>query len=103
MIDALADHDSALQLVYLMRQEVFFSEGRRPADLGIRLPVCEVEAAHAGNSAPFVEAWIPAFIPLNGGLDEFTVDDEARTVTITHNMNRVIVDNAHTADVVPFE
>lgn len=103
MIDRLADHDSALEMVYLMRQEVFFAEGRRPADLGIRLPVCEVEAAHASNSAAYVEAWIPSFIPQGGGLDEFTVDDEARTVTITHNMNRVIAANAHTADVAPFE
>ena len=103
MIDGLADHDSALEMVYLMRQEVFFAEGRRPADLGIRLPVCEVEAAHASNSAAYVEAWIPSFIPQGGGLDEFTVDDEARTVTITHNMNRVIAANAHTADVAPFE
>ena len=103
MILGLTDHDSALELVYLMRQEIFFAEGRRPADLGIRMPVCEVEAAHAGNSAAYVEAWIPSFIPLDGGLDDFTVDDQARTVTITHNMNRVIVDNARTADVAPFE
>ncbi|MBR5728543.1 MAG: hypothetical protein IKX39_07850 [Muribaculaceae bacterium] len=103
MIDALADHDSALELLYLMRQEIFFAEGRRPADLGIRLPLCEVEAAHASNGAEYTQAWIPSFIPLNGGMDDFTIDEQAMTVTIAHNMNRVIVDNARTADVAPFE
>ena len=103
MIDALDSHDSAMELLYLMRQEIFFAEGRRPADLGIRLPLCEVEAAHASNGAEYTQAWIPSFIPLNGGMDDFTIDDQAMTVTIAHNMNRVIVDNARTADVAPFE
>ena len=103
MIDGLDNHDSALELVYLMRQEVFFAEGRRPADLGIRLPLCEVEAANASNGKSYIEAWIPQFVPRNYGLDEFTVDDEAKTVTITHNMNRIIAENAHSADVAPFE
>ena len=103
MIDGLDNHDSALELVYLMRQEIFFAEGRRPADLGIRLPLCEVEAANAGNGAGYTEAWIPQFVPRNYGLDEFTVDEEAKTVTIAHNMNRVLVENAHSADAVPFE
>lgn len=103
MIDGLDNHDSALELVYLMRQEIFFAEGRRPADLGIRLPLCEVEAAHTADAATFTEAWIPAFVPRNYGLDEFTVDEKAKTVTIAHNMNRVIVENARSADVAPFE
>lgn len=103
MIDALDTHDSALELLYLMRQEIFFAEGRRPADLGIRLPLCEVEAANASNGAEYTQAWIPSFIPLNGGMDDFTIDQQAMTVTIAHNMNRVIVDNAHSADVAPFE
>ena len=103
MIDRLDNHDSALELTYLMRQEIFFAEGRRPADLGIRLPLCEVEAANAGNGEKYTEALIPAFVPLNYGLDDFKVDDEAKTVTITYNMNRVIAQNAHSADVVPFE
>ena len=103
MIDGLDNHDSALELVYLMRQEIFFAEGRRPADLGIRLPLCEVEAANTINGASYTEAWIPQFVPRNYGLDEFTVDDEAKTVTIAHNMNRIIVENARTSDAAPFE
>ena len=103
MIDGLDNHDSALELVYLMRQEIFFAEGRRPADLGIRLPLCEVEAANTTNGASYTEAWIPQFVPRNYGLDEFTFDDEAKTVTIAHNMNRIIVENAQSSDAAPFE
>ena len=103
MIDGLSDHDSALELVYLMRQEIFFAEGRRPADLGIRLPLCEVEAAHASNGAAYTEAFIPTFVPQNYGLDEFTIDDAAKTVTIKHNMNHIIATNAKAKEVVPFE
>ena len=103
MIEGLDNHDSALELVYLMRQEIFFAEGRRPADLGIRLPLCEAEAANTGSGAAYTEAWIPSFVPKNYGLDDFIVDDEAKTVTITHNMNRIIVENAHSKDVAPFE
>lgn len=103
MIDGLDSHDSALELTYLMRQEIFFAEGRRPADLGIRLPLCEVEAAKANNGENYTEAWIPSFVPLNYGLDDFKVDDETKTVTITYNMNHIIMQNAKSPDVAPFE
>ena len=103
MIDGLSDHDSALELVYLMRQEVFFAEGRRPADLGIRMPLCEVEAANQTDMAAYTEAFIPSFVPQNYGMDEFTIDETSMTVTITYNMNRIIAKNAHSDSVVPFE
>ena len=103
MIDGVNTHDSALELVYLMRQEIFFAEGRRPADLGIRLPLCEVETAHASNGAQYTEAWIPAFVPKNSGMDDFVINKEDKTVTIKYNMNRLVVENSHSADVVPFE
>ena len=103
MIDGLDNHDSALELLSLMRQELFFAEGRRPADLGIRLPLCEAEAANVENAQAYITPWIPAFVPQNYGLDDFTIDEEKKVVTITHNMNRVIVANAHAADVAPFE
>jgi len=103
MIDGLDNHDSALELLYLMRQEIFFAEGRRPADLGIRLPLCEVEAVGLGNADAYTEAFIPSFVPKNGGLDDFTINDEAKTVTITYNMNKVLVEHARAAEVMPFE
>ena len=56
-----------------------------------------------GKESPYTEAWIPSFVPQNYGLDDFTVNDETKTVTITYNMNRIIVENAHSKDVAPFE
>ena len=103
MVSALTTHDETLETIYLLRQEIFFAEGRRPADLGIRLPLCEVEAAAVLGGAAYIEAQIPSFIPLDQGMDAFTVDDVAKTVTITYNMNRLIVENAASDEVVPFE
>lgn len=103
MVTALTTHDEALEMIYLMRQEIFFAEGRRPADLGIRLPICEVEAAATTGASAYTEAQIPSFIPLDQGMDAFTIDDENKTVTILYNMNRIIVENAASKEVVPFE
>ncbi len=101
MIDQCEGQDNLLRLVYLMRQEIFFGEGRRAADLGIRLPVCEVEAANTASEG-YTQAQIPSFIPLNQDMDAFTIDYEAKTVVIKHNMNNVIVDNKNTEYVAPF-
>ena len=103
MIAQTDSHDAMLELIYLMRQEIFICEGRRVTDLGIRLPVCEVEAAHASNAAGYTTARIPEFIPLGQEMDAFTVDETTKTVTIKHNMNRVIVSHRTSSDVVPFE
>lgn len=103
MIDAADGHDSLLELVYLMRQEIFFAEGRRVADLGIRLPVSDVEAANTPSASGYTDAVVPQFIPLNGEMDAFDMDEAAETVTIHYNMNRVIVTNRKTDYVVPFE
>ncbi|TGX79907.1 hypothetical protein E5358_14260 [Palleniella muris] len=93
-----------LELVYLLRQEVFFAEGRRFSDLGMRLPLCEVEAAKVRNRYPdvdvsmFIKAYIPAYLPTEQyGMDAYTVDAADRTVTIKYNLNRLIVDSHATA------
>ena len=85
-----------------MRQEIFFADGRRVADLGIKLPVCEVEAANTPSAKPYMEALIPSFIPLNQGMDDFTMDETTKKVTIRYNMNKVIVENKSSEYVVPF-
>ena len=77
-------------------------EGRRVADLGIRLPVCEVEAANTPSAADYMEALIPSFIPLNYVMDSFAMDDDAMEVTIAYNMNRIIVENKASEYVAPF-
>lgn len=97
MISDLQSADQALELIYLMRQEIFMAEGRRVADLGIRLPVCETEAVGNASAQPYLEALIPDYIPLNQGMDEFTIDEATKTVTITYNMNRVLVEHKATA------
>ena len=101
MIDHCNGQDNLLRLLYLMRQEIFFGEGRRAADLGIRLPVCEVEAANTASEG-YTQAQIPSFIPLNQDMDAFTIDNETKTVVIKYNMNNVIVDNKNTEYVAPF-
>ncbi len=102
MISAASTADDLLELVYLMRQEIFIAEGRRVADLGIRLPLCEVEAANVKNGFEYTTAQIPPFIPLGGGMDDFTIDEATRTVVIAHDMNKIIVQNKATSYVAPF-
>lgn len=102
MIDTPTTVDGLLEVLYLMRQEIFMAEGRRAADLGIRLPVCETEAANTPSAAAYTEAQIPPFIPLNQDMDAFEMDTDAKTVVIKYNMNRVIVQNKATEYVAPF-
>lgn len=101
MINQCDEQDNLLRILYLMRQEIFFGEGRRASDLGIRLPVCEVEAANTPSEG-YTQAQIPSFIPLNQDMDAFTIDNETKTVVIKYNMNNVIVDNKNTEYVAPF-
>lgn len=102
MIEAAQTQDELLELIYLMRQEIFFGEGRRPADLGLRMPLSNVEAAHVKDAKDYGTAVIPPFIPTDGGLDDFTMDEDNHTVVIKYNMNRVIVENKNSEYVVPF-
>ena len=71
-------------------------------DLGIRLPISDVEAAHNEAAKPYTQAQIPSFIPLGQGMDAFTIDTENHLVTIQYNMNKVIVENKNSEFVVPF-
>ncbi|MFZ1235419.1 MAG: hypothetical protein WAR39_00125 [Prevotella sp.] len=102
MVDSSSDTDQLLALIYLMRQEVFMAEGRRMNDLGIRLPISDVEAAHNEAAKPYTQAQIPSFIPLGQGMDAFTMDTENHLITIQYNMNKVIVENKNSEFVVPF-
>lgn len=47
---AAAHPDALLEMVYLLRQEIFFAEGRRASDLGIRLPLSEIEYLARGSA-----------------------------------------------------
>ncbi|MEX2586189.1 MAG: tetratricopeptide repeat protein [Balneolaceae bacterium] len=80
----------ALELLYLMRQEVFFGEGRRMADLGVKWPVSETEALNNENiTQEDRTAHIPSWMPgTYSSINEYTVDGE--DITITVNLNRLI-------------
>lgn len=97
--------DAALELLYLVRQEIFFAEGRRFTDLGLRYPVSYDEIVSNPNinvGDPATIGQIPSFIPLAKGMDAFTYDANAGTVVISTNMNKVLVANKSNPAIVPF-
>ncbi|MBO6524439.1 MAG: hypothetical protein JJ971_11475 [Balneolaceae bacterium] len=88
-VAALATNEEALTMLYLLRQEIFFGEGRRMSDLGIRWPVAEREARINPNIlASDRTATIPAYLPTIVEFDAFTIN--GTEVTIQHNLNRTI-------------
>ncbi len=92
------------KLLYRMRQEIFFGEGRRMSDLGIRLPIMQraIDASPAVNAGEYgTSVHIPSFIPADDGLDAFSVDEATSTVTITYDMNQRIAENI--SEVSPFK
>ncbi|TYP92315.1 hypothetical protein BC792_11790 [Sphingobacterium allocomposti] len=102
-IDAVRTQDDALYLIYLMRQEIFIAEGRRMTDLGIRFPISQREQLsnnHVTNE--HINAIIPDFIPGNRGMDDFVYDKSSATVTMRHDMNKVLVQNKTSPYVMPF-
>ncbi len=104
-IAALTGIEEAVELLYLMRQEVFMAEGRRMIDMGVKLPIAELEANDNPNidlSSSFATAQIPAFLPPGEEIDAFTLDEDAGLVVIMHNLNSVIAANRTAPEVVPF-
>lgn len=100
-IDALPDNEEELvRTLFLLRQEIFFLEGRRINDLGIRLPLWRRQldvnpiGSGPGFDLPIVPAYIPAFATFNPGthdMDAFTVS--GNVVTCSVDMNRVLARN----------
>lgn len=105
MIDGATTEVALLELLYLMRQEIFIVEGRRMTDLGIRYPVAWDESVTNPNipsTSNALRAILPSWIPLDYGLDRFTFTDGDTIAVVAHNMNRVIVANRATNEVLPF-
>lgn len=101
--------EQLLELLYLMRQEIFLAEGKRMVDLGIQFPLSDLErnsnpqaAAVLSQNPQWRQAQIPDFIPLASEMNAFIYNEAARTVVIRHNMNRVVVQNRASPMVVPF-
>ena len=105
MIDAIGDGDRALEILYLMRQEIYIAEGRRMSDLGIRFVTSDVEFRINENvSESDITPIIPGFISsIATELDAFTYDAAAGTATCMHNLNAIIVANKTSDFVAPFE
>lgn len=106
-----ANQDELFHALYLARQEILFLEGRRMADLGIRLPIMlrEIEANPGIEDGDFgTEVYVPSYIPAEKELDLYTpfspypagtagddVDVEPSTlqVTIMHDLNAILAAN----------
>lgn len=104
-IDSITTVDDGLYVLYLMRQEIFIAEGRRMADLGMRMPVAQTEVLanpNAKDGADYTQGQIPSFIPLGYGMDAFTYDSVAKTAVMKYDMNAILVQNKTSSAVLPF-
>ncbi|MCH7411551.1 hypothetical protein MM239_19345 [Belliella sp. DSM 111904] len=102
-IEEASSVDELLYLTYLIRQEVFFAEGRRMTDLGIRFPISELEFNNNSNvNESHLVTQLPTFIPLDLEMDDFSVDPNSGIVTIRHDMNKVLIANKQSNLVIPF-
>jgi hypothetical protein len=92
----LADH---VYMLYLLRQHIFFGEGRRMTDLGIRLPVMQRQVETNINMAagsPGTTVIVPDYIPPSDEMDRFSpfpVTSTTTQVTMLWDMNKVIAAN----------
>ena len=104
-IEAASDSDALLELLYLVRQEVFIAEGRRVVDLGIKLPIAQNE--FDGNDQvndTHIEPQVPDFISSLDAyaLDDFENDENNQIITINVNLNSILVANKSSDLVLPF-
>ncbi len=102
-LTAATTADALLYLLYRMRQEIFMGEGRRMLDLGIKFPVSQTEQLNNPHvKAEHTKGQLPSFIPLNRGMDDFTVDAVNGIVTMKYDMNKVLVQNKTAKEIFPF-
>ena len=73
-----------------------------PSDLRLLADSLVPSAVLHSGAADYLEALIPPFIPSDYRMDDFTMDEETQQVTITYNMNRIIVENKSSEYVAPF-
>lgn len=103
-IEELSTVEEVLEIIYLMRQEIFIAEGRRVVDLGIKYPISENEVRSNENidmNHQAIQAQIPNFIPLGMAMNDFTNDDQNKIITIEYNMNKVLVENRTSEYILP--
>ncbi len=91
------NREDHLAMLFLLRQHIFFCEGRRIEDLAIKLPLPRRQVdtnpilLAAGGSGADAKATVPDFIPPDDEIDQFTAT--ATTVTLRHDVNRLIARN----------
>lgn len=99
--------EALIRALYLARQEIFFLEGRRMSDLGIRLPIAQREidsSPRIEENSPGTSVQVPNYIPRSGEMDLFSpaspyVDQKTgkelatSQVTILHDVNRILARN----------
>jgi tetratricopeptide (TPR) repeat protein len=102
-INAASTVDELLEIVYLMRQEVFMAEGIRVVDLGIKVPVAENEfTANEQVTQDDLQAQVPTFFPDEDyAFDNFEFDAAEQQVVINYNLNRILVENKSNPLVIP--
>lgn len=105
MIDDAGSDEELLEVLYLMRQEIFVGEGRRMVDLGIRIGIALEEAESNENideSSDLLQPRIPSWIPGDYGMNSFDYEDGDDLAVIDVNLNRAIVQNRSSDFVLPF-
>ena len=101
-IEDISSVDDLLYTIYLLRQEIFMSEGRRLSDLGIKYPISQIEEGNNAHvTAAYTKALIPDFIPAKAGMDDFTTDAATGTVTMKYDMNKVLVAHKNSPYIMP--
>jgi len=100
-VNTLSGQENLFYMLYLLRQEIFFAEGRRMADLGIRLPVSlrQIETnSNFTQGDAFSVVSVPSYIPQEEDMDLFTVSGGVTTMLV--DVNKILTDNR--ASVSPF-
>jgi hypothetical protein len=97
------DPNAIWHAFWLARQEILFLEGRRMADLGIRLPIRRQEYEQNPNINPGdlgTSVFVPSYIPGANDMDTYApfspYNDGVLTtnqITVLHDMNKVLVQN----------
>ncbi len=100
----VGDTNAIWNAFWLARQEILFLEGRRMADLGIRLPMRKREFEQNPNinpGDPGTEVIVPSYIPLSRNMDlydpasPYDASGALTTtyVTINYDMNKILTQN----------
>ena len=105
-VDNMVNDDTALELLYRTRQEVFIAEGLRFADMGVKLVIHQNEFLQNTNISDGdagTIAIIPSFIDaVKLSLDAMTYDTTTGVASTQIDLNKILVANKSSAEVLPF-